>query len=102
MTVVSLDMAYRSFREVLAGFDTRLDTPPSIKRRHPDSRLALHGIPEGAPRQCANCFPLDVSRLRVRPWPPPSGNETRIFYCPLDFLDGAALPEGWWGLSKDP
>jgi hypothetical protein len=42
MTVVSLDMAYRSFREVLAGFDTRLDTPPSINRRHPDSRIA-HG-----------------------------------------------------------
>src|SRR4029077_3036522 len=28
------------FGEVLAGFDTRLDTPPSIKRRHPDSGLA--------------------------------------------------------------
>jgi hypothetical protein len=39
--MVSLDMAYRSFREVLAGFDTRLDTPPSIDRRHPDSRIAL-------------------------------------------------------------
>ncbi len=24
----------------LAGFDTRLDTPPSINRRHPDSGLA--------------------------------------------------------------
>jgi hypothetical protein len=34
--VVSLDMAYR-----LAGFDTRLDTPPSLNRRHPDSSLAL-------------------------------------------------------------
>ena len=36
--MVSLDMAYRS--EVVAVFDTRLDTPPSIKRRHPDSGLA--------------------------------------------------------------
>src|SRR5215468_504672 len=41
MTVVSLDMAYCSFREVLAGFDTRLDTPPSIDSHHPDSGLAL-------------------------------------------------------------
>jgi hypothetical protein len=39
MTVVSLDMAYRSFREVLAGLTPT--TPPSINRRHPDSRLAL-------------------------------------------------------------
>jgi|SRR5689334_8242427 hypothetical protein len=39
MTVVSLDMAY--LREVLAGLDTRLDTPPSTKRRHPDSGIAL-------------------------------------------------------------
>src|SRR6516162_3411002 len=41
MTVVSLDMAYCSFREVLAGLDTRLDTPPSIDSHHPDSGLAL-------------------------------------------------------------
>jgi hypothetical protein len=40
MTVVSLDMAYCSFREVLAGLDTRLDTPPSIDSHHPDSGLA--------------------------------------------------------------
>jgi hypothetical protein len=39
--VVSLDMAYCSFREVLAGLDTRLNTPPSIDSRHPDSGLAL-------------------------------------------------------------
>jgi hypothetical protein len=31
--VVSLDMAYCSFREVMAGLDTRLDTPPSIDSR---------------------------------------------------------------------
>jgi hypothetical protein len=37
--VVSLDMAYCSFREVLAGLDTRLDTPPSIDSHHPDSGL---------------------------------------------------------------
>jgi hypothetical protein len=41
MTVVSLDMAYCSFREVLAGLDTRLNTPPSIDSRHPDSGIAL-------------------------------------------------------------
>jgi len=40
MTVVSLDMAYCSFREVLAGLYTRLDTPPSIDSHHPDSGLA--------------------------------------------------------------
>jgi hypothetical protein len=34
-------MAYCSFREVLAGLDTRLDTPPSIDSHHPDSGLAL-------------------------------------------------------------
>src|SRR3974390_1596506 len=44
MTVVSLNMAYCSFREVLAGLDTRLDTPPSIDSHHPDSGLALEGI----------------------------------------------------------
>ena len=32
------------FGEVLAGFDARLDTPPSINRRHPDSSLALFGV----------------------------------------------------------
>jgi len=37
-------MAYRSFREVLAGFDTRLDTPPSINRRHLDSSLARSDV----------------------------------------------------------
>jgi hypothetical protein len=44
MTVVSLDMAYCSFREVLAGLDTRLDTPPSIDSHHPDSGLALNPV----------------------------------------------------------
>ena len=38
--MVSLDMAYCSFREVLAGLDTRLDMPPSIDSHHPDSDLA--------------------------------------------------------------
>ena len=36
-----------AFGEVLAGFDTRLDTPPSIKRRHPDSSLALGLVTDG-------------------------------------------------------
>jgi hypothetical protein len=40
MTLVSLDMAYRSFRGGSGRLDTRLDTPPSINRRHPDSGLA--------------------------------------------------------------
>jgi hypothetical protein len=35
----TIDMAYRSFREVLAGLITRLDTPPSINRRHPVDRI---------------------------------------------------------------
>src|SRR5512143_3493149 len=39
MTVVSLDMAYRSFLEVWQAL-TRLDTPPLSNRRHPDSRIA--------------------------------------------------------------
>jgi ferritin-like metal-binding protein YciE len=34
-------MACRSHWEVLAGLDTRLDTPPSPLRRHPFSRIAL-------------------------------------------------------------
>ena len=29
---------------ILAGFNTRLDTPPSINRRHPDSDLALVSV----------------------------------------------------------
>src|SRR5216683_7356929 len=40
MTVVSFSMAYRSFRGGSGRLVTRLDTPPSINRRHPDSCLA--------------------------------------------------------------
>jgi hypothetical protein len=40
MTVVSFSMAYRSFWGGSGRLDTHLDTPPSINRRHPDSRLA--------------------------------------------------------------
>jgi DNA-binding response OmpR family regulator len=36
--IFTIDIAYRSFREVLSRLGTRLDTPPSINRRHPDSR----------------------------------------------------------------
>src|SRR5258708_5402654 len=41
MTVVSFNMAYRSFRGGSGRLDTHLDTPPSINRRHPNSCLAL-------------------------------------------------------------
>ena len=41
MTVLSLDMAYRSFRGGSGRLDTRLDTPPISFRHHPDSRIAL-------------------------------------------------------------
>src|ERR1700736_2703633 len=41
MTVVSFSMAYRSFRGGSGRLHTRLDTPPLINRRHPDSCLAL-------------------------------------------------------------
>src|SRR5207237_7072999 len=40
MTVVFFSMAYRSFRGGSGRLDTRLDTPPSINRRHPDFCLA--------------------------------------------------------------
>jgi hypothetical protein len=44
-------MAYRSPGEVLAGFDTRLDTPPISLRHHPFSRIApppsSAGLPTG-------------------------------------------------------
>src|ERR1700720_3879069 len=40
MTVVSFSMAYRSFRGGSGSLHTRLDTPPLINRRHPDSCLA--------------------------------------------------------------
>src|SRR4051794_22033335 len=40
MTVVSLDMAYRSFRGGSGRLDTRLDTPPISHRHHPVSRIA--------------------------------------------------------------
>src|SRR3974390_1922013 len=60
MTVLSLDMAYCSFREVLAGLDTRLDTPPSIDSHHPDSGLApfLKRSPDTA-------TPDDVRRFQL-------------------------------------
>jgi hypothetical protein len=57
MTVVSLDMAYCSFREVLAGLDTRLDTPPSIDSHHPDSGLA--------PQRDAILIAADTGMCRV-------------------------------------
>src|SRR6267143_5465058 len=41
MTVVSFSMAYRSFRGGSGRLHTRLDTPPLINRRHPDSCIAL-------------------------------------------------------------
>src|SRR3954452_2075954 len=41
MMVVSFNMAYRSFQGGSGRLDTRLDTPPSINRRHPNSCLAL-------------------------------------------------------------
>src|SRR5258708_4726217 len=40
MAVVSFNMAYRSFQGGSGRLDTRLDTPPSINRRHPNSCLA--------------------------------------------------------------
>src|SRR5438552_12093325 len=45
MTVVSFNMAYRSFQGGSGRLDTRLDTPPSINRRHPNSCLALFSNP---------------------------------------------------------
>ncbi|MGX9432818.1 hypothetical protein, partial [Bradyrhizobium sp. LeoA1S1] len=33
-----------SLREVLAGFDTRLDTPPISVRHHPVSRIARRPV----------------------------------------------------------
>src|SRR4051794_23072997 len=40
MTVVSFNMAYRSFQGGSGRLDTRLDTPPSINRRHPNFLLS--------------------------------------------------------------
>src|SRR3954451_19386756 len=42
MTVVSLDMAYRSFRGGSGRLDTRLDTPPISHRHHPVPRIAQY------------------------------------------------------------
>jgi hypothetical protein len=39
-------MAYRSFRGGSGRLHTRLDTPPLINRRHPDSCLALNDGPD--------------------------------------------------------
>ena len=36
-----------SFSEGSGRLDTRLDTPPSIKRRHPDSRIAPAHLADG-------------------------------------------------------
>ena len=38
---------YKGCLLLVFSFDTRLDTPPSINRRHPDSRLALVRTPKG-------------------------------------------------------
>jgi LTXXQ motif family protein len=51
-------MAYCSFREVLAGLDTRLDTPPSIDSHHPDSGLA-RSLPTTPPAR------LDAISMRL-------------------------------------
>ena len=54
--MLSLDMAYRSFREVLAGSTPASIPPPSINRRHPNSSLA-------PPERRAN--PADFQTARV-------------------------------------
>src|ERR1700752_3631890 len=59
MTMVSLGMAYRSFREVSGRLDTRLDTPPSIKRRHPDSRIAQLVLHRPLHRQIGRLLSLE-------------------------------------------
>jgi hypothetical protein len=64
-------MAYRSFRGGSGRLDTRLDTPPSINRRHPNSCLALRNVWEevsvpnvgGKPTLD---FLLDASLMRPR------------------------------------
>src|ERR1700730_15099781 len=52
MTVVSFSMAYRSFRGGSGRLDTRLDTPPSINRRHPNSGLAQELDAQGLTSKC--------------------------------------------------
>src|SRR5712672_3639325 len=53
MTVVSFNMAYRSFQGGSGRLDTRLDTPPSINRRHPNSCLAPRHHPSDPRRATA-------------------------------------------------
>jgi hypothetical protein len=45
--MLSVFMAYRSFGRLLAGFDTRLDTPPSSDRHHPGSAIAPYAQGRG-------------------------------------------------------
>src|SRR6202047_5658239 len=53
MTGGSFSMAYRSFRGGSGRLHTRLDTPPLINRRHPDSCLARQAIPHGVLQRAA-------------------------------------------------
>src|SRR6266403_2742893 len=57
MTVVSSSMAYRSFQGGSGRLDTRLDTPPSINRRHPVSCLALWSRARALHRKTCACPP---------------------------------------------
>src|ERR1700731_3137400 len=66
MTVVSFSMAYRSFRGGSGRLHTRLDTPPLINRRHPDSCLALHTLRD-ARRNCPAPEAVAGKRRRVKP-----------------------------------
>src|SRR6202022_1222289 len=69
MTVVSFSRAYRSFRGGSGRLHTRLDTPPLINRRHPDScmvRRRQHNIiAKAGRRRMGHQLMSSVSRRRL-------------------------------------
>jgi hypothetical protein len=66
MTVVSFSMAYRSFWGGSGRLGTRLDTPPSINRRHPNSCLAHPDRQNGSTRREARSAPQQDQEYRLR------------------------------------
>ncbi|WP_207231131.1 hypothetical protein, partial [Bradyrhizobium sp. Leo121] len=72
--------------EVLAGFDTRLDTPPISVRHHPVSRIAPYDeVAEGPIPEVASLIdhPVDAGAERRRKF---ERSAPSIFRAPGDYL----------------
>jgi hypothetical protein len=71
--------------------DTRLDTPPSIKRRHPDSRIARRSDDEAAliyvPHWKSGCCSRpELNANPVEPTPPRDATPTIAIHLQIEFV----------------